>query len=139
MTIKKTYELQVVYQDDSFDHIERKALTPAEALKDAKQEYPTAHHISVTGRKNDAKWRRYYKTYQGMPIFPHNPNRFGEYVYRHKGRPAKGRKVQRPCPYGARLFLVGWEVFYDTPTINVLQDWLTRFIGDSPIEVPADV
>ncbi|WJJ55030.1 hypothetical protein [Xanthomonas phage RTH11] len=137
MTIKKTYELQVDHHDGSIDHIERKGKTAEDALKHAEQEFPEASYISITGRKNDAKWRRLYMSLEDRPVFPHKSARFGEYVYLHKGRPAKGRKVQSSRRYGARRVVAVWVESYSAPVTKFLQDWIGLIAEDLPIQVPA--
>ena len=140
MTIKKTYELQVDYEDGSIEHIERKGKTKADALHHAQQEFPEAYYISVTGRKRDPRWRRLYMSLEERPVFPHKRARFGEYVYLHKGRPAKGRK-RRPQrgygrrPYGDRDVSFEWKVTYGQPVTKFLQNWAALLIPDLPEQV----
>lgn len=137
MTIKKTYQLQVVYADDAVDLIERKALTPAAAKTAAEQEFPNAHHVCVTGRKNDPKWRRYHKRYVGMPIFPYKGARFADFVYHHKGRPVKGRRAMPKLSYYDRPAYAIFKVTHGAPITKLLKDWIGVIAQDLPIQVPA--
>lgn len=135
MTIKKTYELQVDFEDGSIRHIERKGKTKADVLYHAQQEFPKPSYVSVTGRKRDPKWRRYWKNYEETPVFPYTPTRFGEYVYLHKGRPAKGRKKQPMRHYGLRKIFIEWKETYSQPVTKFLQDWVGLISPELPEQV----
>ncbi len=135
MTIKKTYQMQIDYVDGRIEHVERKGKTPTDALNNAEQEFTDAYYVSVSGRKNDSRWRRYYNNYENTPNFPHNEARFGEYVYLHKGRPAKGRKALPKRRYGARAIYLTMTAHFDQPVTKFLKDWINALVPDLPEQV----
>lgn len=114
MTIRKNFVfLLSTAQGETYKT--RKALTAAAARASLTYEYPEAHYIELQVRGK--------KTRDDNPIFPYRAERFGEYVYRHKGKAKKGRKAYPAQRHYFKQIIVPWAGPFEEPVQRYLDSW----------------
>lgn len=111
MSVLKTYYAQLRHfggERGNMRDIYVKARSLEAADVEFMKQYPD-DYTDHTAQLKSKNWKECKSMYRPSPIFESGRPRFGQYIYRHKGRKVKGRK-NYPIPKD------GWV--YEYPGIN---------------------
>ena len=129
MSILKTYYVQLRHfggQRGDMRCVYVKARSLEAANAEFLRQYPDDYceHTAELKSKN-RKWRK--SMYRPSPVFKSGLPRYGQYIYRHKGRKVKGRK-NYPVPKDGWDYERPGATFTYVETINApLRDFLTNW------------
>ena len=146
MTIRKTYVIQIQYNDRTIAHPTVKATTAKQAVELITKAYPDTYVCEPADRLSVQKkyWKKYWKSLvSNVDIadsrFTGRGDRFGQYLFQHKGRKRKGMKNYPTPKHGWSKWYAPvsftWKEEYTPAAAGFIGKWVKDLVGEKPTAI----